>query len=84
MPDVINKEENLGALDDLGKIGNNSQNPLDFAYKLEDFELGLDAAKLAKQQEGKNEKLSETMTPGELLKAVQRDMNMKSKYDNER
>ncbi len=84
MPDVINKEENLGALDDLSKIANNSSSTLEFTYQLNEFELGLGAAELAKQKTPKTENFSETITPNELLRAVQRDMHMQSQNETER
>lgn len=84
MPDVINKEENLGALDDLSKIANNSSSTLEFTYQLNEFELGLGAAELAKQKTPKIENFSETITPNELLRAVQRDMHMQSQNETER
>ena len=84
MPDVINREENLGALDDLSKIANSLRSPLEFAYQLIEFELGLDAAELAKQQTPQKADVSEKITPDELLRAVQRDMHMQSKNENER
>ena len=33
MPDVVNREENLGALDDLSKIANGSKSTLEFVSK---------------------------------------------------
>ena len=74
MLDIINKEEDLGLLDDLGKLANGAKNPLELAYQLNEFELGLEAAKIAKEQEKKEDNSSEKIEPDELLRGIQRDM----------
>ncbi len=76
MSDVVNREENLGALDDLSKIANGSKSTLEFVSKLNDFENGLEAAKLAIRQTSQEQELAEAMTGEEILRAVQRDIAM--------
>lgn len=83
MPDIMNREKDLGALDDLGRLANITQEGR-LSDHLRDFEAGLEAAELAKTQPNNEEKsTTEVITPDELVRALQRDMNM-NKQDNER
>lgn len=80
MPDVVIKEDKLGAIDDLSNIANNSSNTIEFMNKLKEYESrykeGLLKQKKFTNQKGKKEPNQEVILAG-----IKRDMRLKKEIE---